>query len=103
MLKKFLLLLGIILLIVVGIGYNFARQCAAILGGFASHKLCTNVLIVGRDQKEVKAYDLSSDQNRFSTSTVNGNQINTVVKFGPFSFKHTSIHRPGLGCSNIAG
>lgn len=103
MFKKIVLLVGVILLGAAAYGFKFAREVAAIAGGYVSHTICTNVLIIGRDQAEVETLDLSYDQNRLTTSAVNGSRVDTVVELGPLSFTHTAVHRPGLGCSNIAG
>jgi CubicO group peptidase (beta-lactamase class C family) len=58
--------------------------------------------MIGRELAEVEVQDLSHDQNRVSSSTVNGNRVETLIELGPLSFTHTSVYRPGLGCSHIA-
>lgn len=103
MLKKILASV-LLALLVTGIWvYNFAADIAAIVGGYASHTVCTNAVMLGRDVADIQARDLSYDQNRFTSSVVSANQVDTLVQLGPLNFTHTSVYRPGLGCSNLAG
>lgn len=103
MFKKIVAIAGLIALGGVTYAYNYARDIGAIAGGYVSQTICTNVLILGRDQAQVEAFDLSKQQNDISHSMVSGNTVVTTIEFGPLSFDHTSVYRPGLGCSNIAG
>jgi CubicO group peptidase (beta-lactamase class C family) len=103
MLKKALLVIAVVALGVAAYGYNFAREIASIAGGYVSQTVCTNVVMIGRDLAEVEFQDLSYDQNRVSSSTVNGNRVDTLIELGPLTFNHISVYRPGLGCSHIAG
>ena len=75
--RKLKAVLGIL---VVGAGiysYKFATEIAAVAGGYVSQTICTNVVMIGRDLAEVEAQDLSYDQNWISSSTVNGNWVDT--------------------------
>jgi CubicO group peptidase (beta-lactamase class C family) len=103
MLKVALSVIAVVVLGTAAYGYSFARDIAAVAGGYVSQTVCANVLILGRDLADVQAQDLSYDQKRFTTSAVNGRQVDTTVRLGPLSFVHTSVHRPGLGCAPIAG
>jgi CubicO group peptidase (beta-lactamase class C family) len=94
------------LIVLLGAGayaYNYARDMGAIASGYVSQTLCTNVLMLGRDKAEVEALDLSEQQNEVSTSIVLDDRVQTTAQLGPLSFTTTSVHRPGLGCSNVAG
>ena len=103
MIKKVIAAVFLILLVISVWGYNFAKDIAAIVGGYVSQTVCTNAVVIGRDVVDIQAHDLSYDQNRLTTSSVSGDRVDTLVRLGPLSFTHTSVYRPGLGCSNIAG
>ena len=103
MLKKIILLTGIVLLSGVAYGVNYLRDVGAIASGYVSQTLCTNVVMLGRDQAEVEARDLSMQQHDISTSTVKNGMVETVVRLGPLTFTNRSVYRPGLGCSAVAG
>lgn len=103
MFKKIAGVTAVILLAAAAYAYSFARDIGAIVTGYVSHTLCTNVLVIGRDQGDVEANDLSYDQNRITSSTVGDGKVETTAHFGPVSFTTISVYRPGLGCSNIAG
>lgn len=103
MLIKVLLGVAVVLLGTGVYAYNFARDVGAIVTGYVSHTLCTNVLMIGRDQQGVEANDLSYDQNRLTSSTVGDGRVETTARLGPVTYTTTSVFRPGLGCSNIAG
>jgi CubicO group peptidase (beta-lactamase class C family) len=102
MLKKAFLLVAAITLGVAAYGYSIAREAASVAGGYVSQTVCTNVLMIGRDLAEVEANDLTAEQESISSSTVQGNTVATLIKLGPLSFNHTSIYRPGLGCSHTS-
>ncbi len=103
MLKKLLVIAGLIAVGGIAYAYDYARDIGAIAGGYVSQTICTNVLMLGRDQAQVEALDLSKQQNDVSHSKVSGNTVVTTIALGPLSFDHTSVYRTGLGCSNIAG
>lgn len=103
MLRKVLLGSLIVLLGAGAYAYSFARDIGAIASGYVSQTLCTNVLMIGREQGDVEAADLSEQQNAIATSIVRDGRVHTTVQLGPLSFATTSVYRPGLGCSNVAG
>jgi len=86
--------------------YNYAHslfsEAGPIAAGMASHTLCTNVLILGRDQSAVETQDLSAIQQKLTESTVGDNRVETSFNLGPFSINNTSVYRPHLGCSIVA-
>jgi CubicO group peptidase (beta-lactamase class C family) len=84
-------------------GINYLRDIEAIAAGYISQTLCTNVLILGRDQAEVEASDLTAQQREIATSTVKGDVVETTVRIGPVSESTSTVYRPGLGCSVLAG
>ena len=55
MLKKSLVAAGVLLLGVTVYAYSFARDIGAIASGYVAQSVCTNVLVVGRDQAEFVA------------------------------------------------
>lgn len=101
--RKLKAVLGVLVVGAAIYGYKFATEIAAVAGGYVSQTICTNVVMIGRDLAEVEAQDLSYDQNWISSSTVNGNWVDTLIELGPLSFTHTSTYRPGLGCSHLGG
>ncbi|MGI9285492.1 MAG: serine hydrolase domain-containing protein [Pseudomonadales bacterium] len=103
MLKKTVLVLGVLVLAAGAYAYSYVRDLAAITSGYVSQTLCTNVLMIGRDKEEVETLDLSAKQHSFTTSTIMGDRVETTAQMGPVSYTTTSVYRPGLGCSNIAG
>jgi len=103
MLNKILLVVVAAVLASGAYGINYLRDVEAIAAGYVSQTLCTNVLILGRDQAEVEANDLTAQQNEIGTSTVKGNVVKTTIRIGPVSFTEHSVYRPGLGCSVLAG
>jgi CubicO group peptidase (beta-lactamase class C family) len=103
MLKKISLLAAVILLSAGAYGINYLRDIEAIAAGYVSQTLCTNVLMLGRDQAEVEAKDLSAKQNEIATSTVKDGRVETTTRIGPVSNTTSSVYRPGLGCSILAG
>jgi CubicO group peptidase (beta-lactamase class C family) len=84
-------------------GINYLRDVEAIAAGYISQTVCTNVLILGREQTEVEASDLTAQQREIATSTVEGDVVETTVRIGPVSYTEHAVHRPGLGCSVLAG
>jgi CubicO group peptidase (beta-lactamase class C family) len=84
-------------------GINYLRDVEVIAAGYISQTLCTNVLILGRDQAEVEANDLTAQQREIATSTVKGDVVETTVRIGPVSETRSTVYRPGLGCSVLAG
>ncbi|MGI9284435.1 MAG: hypothetical protein ACR2P1_03550, partial [Pseudomonadales bacterium] len=102
-LKKILLVLGVLVLGAGAYAYSYVRDLAAITSGYVSQTLCTNVLMIGRDKEEVETLDLSAKQHNFTTSTIMDGSVETTAQMGPVSYTTTSVYRPGLGCSNIAG
>ena len=103
MLKKISLLAAVILLSAGAYGINYLRDIEAIAAGYVSQTLCTNVLMLGRDQAEVEAGDLSAKQNEIATSMVQDGRVETTTCIGPVSNRTSSVYRPGLGCSVLAG
>jgi len=103
MLKKISLLAAVILLSAGAYGVNYLRDIELIAAGYVSQTLCTNVLILGRDQAEVEANDLSAKQNEIATSMVRKGVVETTTRIGPVSNTTSSVYRPGLGCSVLAG
>ncbi|MEH6567455.1 MAG: serine hydrolase [Halioglobus sp.] len=101
--KKAVLIAIVILLSAGAYGVNYLRDIQAIAAGYVSQTLCTNVLILGRDQAEVEAQDLSAKQNEVSTSRVMDNAIETTTRIGPLSYTTSAVYRSGLGCSILAG
>ena len=104
MLKKIVLVIAITLVAGGAYGVNYLRDIGAIASGYVSQTLCTNVLMLGRDLAEVEASDLSAQQHEITTSSVKKNgTVETTVRIGPISYTTSSVYRPGLGCSNLAG
>lgn len=84
-------------------GIDYLRDVEAIAAGYISQTVCTNVVMLGRDQAEVEAKDMTAQQREIARSTVKGDVVETTVRIGPISYTEYSIHRPGLGCSVLAG
>ena len=101
---KSILLVAVAAVVAAGAyGINYLRDVEAIAAGYISQTVCTNVLIVGRDQAEVEAKDLTAQQREIATSSVKGDVVETTVRIGPVSYTELAMHRPGLGCSVLAG
>ena len=103
LLKKGLLGLGVVVLGGGAYAYSYVQDLGSIAAGYVSQTLCTNVLIVGREQAQVEAQDLARDQRSLTTSIIGDNWVETTASIGPIRVTTTSVHRPGLGCSNVAG
>ncbi len=103
MLKSIVLLVVAAVLAAGTYGINYLRDVEAVAAGYISQTLCTNVLILGRDQAEVEANDLTGQQREIARSAVKGDVVETTVRIGPVSFTEHSVYRPGLGCSVLAG
>jgi len=90
-----ILLLGAFLFIL-----KFSWDIGRIASGMVSHTLCTNVLILGRNQAEVEAADLSSIQRENASSEINHEErtVTSTFGFGPFGNSSTAVYRPGCGC-----
>jgi CubicO group peptidase (beta-lactamase class C family) len=101
--KKVILVLVAVVLAAGAYGINYLRDVEAIAAGYISQTVCTNVLILGRDQAEVEAHDLTAQQRDIATSTVNDDVVETTVRIGPVSYTEYSLYRPGMGCSVLAG
>ena len=83
---------------------KFSWDIGHIASGMVSHTLCTNVIILGREQVDVEATDLNVLQRKFATSTINETEQTVTATFGigPFGNSSTSVYRPGCGCG-VAG
>jgi CubicO group peptidase (beta-lactamase class C family) len=103
MFKKFLLVLVTAILAAGAYGISFLRDVEAIAAAYIAQTVCTNVVILGRDQTEVEAKDLTAQQREIARSTVNGDVVETTVRIGPISYTEYSLYRPGMGCSVLAG
>lgn len=92
--------IGILLLIAIAFILKFSWDVGRIASGMISHTLCTNVLILGRNQAEVEAADLSSIQRENASSEINqeAQTVTSTFGFGPFGNSSTSVYRPGCGC-----
>lgn len=103
MLKR-ILLVGIAAMLAAGAyGVSYLHDVEAIAAGYISQTLCTNTVMIGRDQAEVEAKDLTAQQREIATSIVKGDVVETTVRIGPVSYTEHALHRPGLGCSVLAG
>lgn len=103
MIRNILIALVITVIAAGTYGVNFLRDVEAIAAGYISQTVCTNVVMLGRDQTEVEAKDLTAQQRKIARSTVKGDVVETTVRIGPVSYTEYSLHRPGLGCSVLAG
>lgn len=103
MLKNILVAAAVIVLGVAVYAYSFARDVSAIVSGYVAQSLCTNVLMLGREQAEVEALDLSQVQLNVTTSVVHDDSVVTIARLGPVSHTTVALHRPGLGCANTGG
>jgi CubicO group peptidase (beta-lactamase class C family) len=103
MLKGVSLVVAVAVLAAGAYGIDYLRDVEAIAAGYISQTVCTNVVILGRNQAEVEAKDLTAQQRDIATSTVKGDVVETTVRIGPVRYTEYSIHRPGLGCSVLAG
>ena len=103
MFKKVALIATVILVLAAVYAIDYLRDVQAIASGYVSQTLCTNVLILGRDQAEVEANDLSAKQNEITTSRIAGATVETIARIGPVSTTTSSVYRPGLGCTILAG
>jgi CubicO group peptidase (beta-lactamase class C family) len=103
MLKRILLLVVAAVLAAGAYGISYLRDVEAIAAAYISQTICTNVLILGRDQAGVEAKDLTAQQREIATSTVKDDLVETTVRIGPVSYTEHSLYRPGLGCSVLAG
>jgi CubicO group peptidase (beta-lactamase class C family) len=94
-----ILLLGAFLFLL-----KFSWDIGRIASGMVSHTLCTNVLMLGRNQAEVETTDLNAPQRKFATSIINETEqtVTSTFGFGPFGNSSTSVYRPGCGCG-VAG
>ncbi len=101
--KKIWVVLFSVLLAVLAYAVSYLRDVQLIASGYVSQTLCTNVLMLGRDQAEVERYDLSAAQNRITSSVVHADRVVTTARIGPVSNTSTSVFRPGLACSNTGG
>lgn len=101
MAKKGLGLAGFLLLVALVFAYGFARDVGSIVSGYVAQSLCTNVLILGRDQSDVEQLDLSRLQRERVSSVVEGSRVVSTANLGPVRYESTAVHRPGLGCSNF--
>jgi CubicO group peptidase (beta-lactamase class C family) len=101
--KTIIRAIGIILLGAFLFILKFSWDIGRIASGMVSHTLCTNVLMLGRNQAEVETTDLSSVQRKNSTSEINreGQTVTSTFGFGPFGNSSTSVYRPGCGCGVV--
>ena len=92
--------IGILLLITIVFILKFSWDVGRIASGMVSHTLCTNVLMLGRNQAEVEAADLSSIQRENASSEINqeAQTVTSTFGFGPFGNSSTAVYRPGCGC-----
>ena len=102
MLKRVLLVVVVAVLAAGAYGIDYLRDVEAIAAGYISQTVCTNVVILGRNQAEVEAKDLTAQQRDIATSTVKGDVVETTVRIGPVSYTEYSLYRPGMGCSVLA-
>ena len=102
--KTILRAIGILLLAAFLFLLKFSWDIGRIASGMVSHTLCTNVLMLGREQVDVEATDLNVLQRKFATSTINETEQTVTATFGigPFGNSSTSVYRPGCGCG-VAG
>ena len=93
-----IILLGAFLFIL-----KFTWDVGRIASGMVSHTLCTNVLMLGREQVDVETTDLNVLQRRFATSTINEMEqtVTATFGFGPFGNSSTSVYRSGCGCGVV--
>lgn len=103
--KTIFSILGILLLAAFLFGLKFSWDIGRIASGMVSHTLCTNVLMLGRNQAEVEATDLNAPQRKFATYTINKTEqtVTATFGFGPFGNSSTSVYRPGCGCGVAGG
>ncbi|MDF1867124.1 MAG: hypothetical protein P1U70_19985, partial [Saprospiraceae bacterium] len=92
--KTIIRAIGIILLGAFLFILKFSWDIGRIASGMVSHTLCTNVLMLGRNQAEVETTDLSSVQRKNSTSEINreGQTVTSTFGFGPFGNSSTSVY-----------
>ena len=102
--KTILRAIGILLLAAFLFLLKFSWDIGRIASGLVSHTLCTNVLMLGREQVNVEATDLNVLQRKFATSTIDETEqtVTATFGFGPFGNSSTSVYRPGCGCG-VAG
>jgi len=104
---KFLKRAGLLVLVLALVGgslaYRHVKELGAIASGMVSHTVCMNVFVAKRDIDEVSARDLSAIQRRVTESQIEDNTIVTQFKLGPVRNAATSLYRPGLGCTILAG
>lgn len=101
--KKTLIVSMLLFLAALAYGVSFLRDVQLIASGYVSQTLCTNVLMLGRDQLEVENNDLSAIQKRITSSVVRADRVVTTARVGPVSNTSTSVYRAGLACSNTGG
>jgi CubicO group peptidase (beta-lactamase class C family) len=103
MLKRILLLVMAAMLAAGAYSISYLRDIEAIAADYISQTVCTNVVILGRDQVEVEAKYLTAQQREIASSTVRDDVAETNVKIGPIRYTEYSLYRPGMGCSVLAG
>ncbi|WND02985.1 serine hydrolase [Temperatibacter marinus] len=99
--KKLLLVFVILVICAGSYAYKFFLDIAPIASGMSSQTLCTNVLMLERDQQDVIDHDLSAIQRKLTRSYIDHEKkmVTTHLQIGPFSHKNRSAYRKGLGCS----
>jgi len=99
--KKFLLVLLVVVLLVLGFGFKYLIDRAPIFTGYAAKEVASTLFVDHRDLQDVKDHDIN-----FSLIPLSNIRVDTVEKAVYTNFvgfaKQKAVYREGLGCALIA-